>query len=387
MRHPRTVALLLVTLGALSIPAPGRTGEDEPSLAVFDFTSKGGVSADQVDALSDALVNELKGLGHMQVLGRSTIQSMLRLEEDRLRAAACSEAACMAEIGGALGVRWIVVGNVSRFEGTYLLNLQVLDTDKVMVAAGVSTRVAGDLEDLLAALPRAARELVQAAAGPLGLGEWAQGLLEDEPWFELQAHVDLFGGMWRGRQATLSEALDARGDMDGDRAGAGLRFGVRLARLHLVFVQLDWLTEHWRWGFCPLSAPGEPGGPHVPVTAPCEPGLRWRAEADLHMIRALLGYRFAYPVLDWLRPFAELGVGLHYYLPYERTLRDQSLEPPAERVFAFQPDGGIRLALMVGLGVQVILVDPLFLTFSYFWDAPIQEASSSSAMVGVGLRL
>ncbi|HSA20211.1 MAG TPA: CsgG/HfaB family protein [Myxococcota bacterium] len=385
MRNPRSLALLaLVLLGLLG---PGRAGAEEPALAVFNFGSKGGVSADQVDALSDALVNELKGLGHLQVLGRSTIQSMLKLEEDRLRAAACGEASCMAEIGGALGVRWIVVGNVSQFEGVYLLNLQVLDAEKVLVAAGVSTQVEGGLEDLLAALPRSARELVQAAAAPMGLGDWTRELIDEDPWFELQAHADLFGGMWSGRRAELNETLDARGDMDGDRAGVGLRFGVRLARLHLVFVQIDWLQEHWRWGFCPLSAPAQPGSPHVPVTVPCDPSLRWRAETDLNTIRALLGYRFAYPVLDWLLPFAELGVGLHYYLPYERTLRDQSQDPPAERSFAFQPDGGLRLALMVGLGAQVILYDPLFLTFSYFWDAPIQAASSSSAMVGVGLRL
>jgi len=119
-----------------------------------------------MDALSDMLANEIRELGNYRVIGKSDIGSVLKLEE-RKRLAGCTDDSCIAEIGGALGVRWVVVGNISKFGDRYLLNLKVLDAEEVRVVKGVSRKVEGGEGELLDALSDAARQLINESAAQI----------------------------------------------------------------------------------------------------------------------------------------------------------------------------------------------------------------------------
>ena len=155
----RALALLLLVFSASSV------GAEEPiSIAVMEFTSKGGVTQDQMDALSDMLSNQIRSMGNYKVIGKSDIRSMLTMEEQRQRLSTCSDQSCLAEIGGALGARWVVVGNVSLFGKTYLLNLKLIDVVGANVASGVSRSIEGGEDQLLAELPGAAKEMFDAVA-------------------------------------------------------------------------------------------------------------------------------------------------------------------------------------------------------------------------------
>jgi hypothetical protein len=125
------------------------------------------VTQDQMDALSDMLSNQIRSMGNYKVIGKSDIRSMLTMEEQRQRLSTCTDQSCLAEIGGALGARWVVVGNVSLFGKTYLLNLKLIDVAGANVASGVSRSIEGGEDKLLADLPGAARELFDAVAGQL----------------------------------------------------------------------------------------------------------------------------------------------------------------------------------------------------------------------------
>jgi TolB-like protein len=154
----------------LAIAVPAIVSAAEPvSVAVMEFTSKGGVTQDQMDALSDMLAKEIEGLGNFRVIGKSDISSMLSLEEQKQRLNACDDQACLAEIGGALGVRWVVVGNVSLFGDTYLLNMKLIDVEQARVAGRVSKSITGGESKLIAGLPTGAAELFKAVAGQLGV--------------------------------------------------------------------------------------------------------------------------------------------------------------------------------------------------------------------------
>lgn len=161
------MSLRALTLLLLVLTAAPALAEEPVSIAVMEFTSKGGVTQDQMDALSDMLSNQIRSMGNYKVIGKSDIRSMLTMEEQRQRLSTCTDQSCLAEIGGALGARWVVVGNVSLFGKTYLLNLKLIDVAGASVASGVSRSIEGGEDKLLAELPGAARELLDAVAGKL----------------------------------------------------------------------------------------------------------------------------------------------------------------------------------------------------------------------------
>jgi TolB-like protein len=154
--------------------APAATGAAEPEIAVavMEFASKGGIEAQKMDALSDMLANAIRRSGNYRVVGKSDIRAALALEEQK-QLLGCSDDSCLAEIGGALGVRWVVVGNISLFGKTYLLNLKVIDVARISVLAGLSQKITGGEDMLIDGLDQAARKLIaeaRAKSQPGGAG-------------------------------------------------------------------------------------------------------------------------------------------------------------------------------------------------------------------------
>jgi len=156
MRSILVPVLFVITLLA-AVPAAGET-----AVAVMEFASKGGVTQKQMDALGDMLANEIREMGDYRVIGKSDIRAALNFEEQK-SLLGCTDEACIAELGGALGVRWVVVGNVSKFGQTFLLNLKILDVEMIRVAKGVSKKVTGGEDKLIDALAQAAGELIEGA--------------------------------------------------------------------------------------------------------------------------------------------------------------------------------------------------------------------------------
>ena len=143
----------LLLLAALLIPLSATA--DEVSIAVMEFASKGGISEKQMDALGDLLANEIRELGDYRVIGKSDIRAAVDFESQKTLLG-CTDEACIAELGGALGVRYVVVGNISMFGELYLLNLKILDVEKIRVAKGLSRKVSGGESKLIDALSIAA---------------------------------------------------------------------------------------------------------------------------------------------------------------------------------------------------------------------------------------
>jgi iron complex outermembrane receptor protein len=136
----------------------------------MEFVGKSGVSQEKADALADMLAGEISQIGNIKVISMNDVLALLNLEKKK-RLAGCKDESCVSEIVGAMGVRWMVSGNVGIFGNTYLLNLKLYDTVKVDVASRVSIRVEGGEEDLLNELLKAAHKLIDKAAMKLGLVE------------------------------------------------------------------------------------------------------------------------------------------------------------------------------------------------------------------------
>ena len=164
----RRILFCLILLCSLAVQAEDKAAV---TVAVMEFTSKGGVTQEQMDALGDMVANQIRGMGEYEVIGKSDIRAALQLEQQK-QMLGCDSESCMADIGGALGVRWMVMGNISLFGKTYLLNLKLLDVERVKVARGLSKTLKGGEDALVESVPAAVLELMAAAHKDL-IGEKA----------------------------------------------------------------------------------------------------------------------------------------------------------------------------------------------------------------------
>ncbi len=162
------VLAILVLSGLVPIAT---LGAEEVPVAVMEFASKGGIEQNQMDALSDMLANEIRGLGNYKVISKSDIRAALQMEEQKALLG-CSDESCVAEIGGALGVRFVVVGNISLFGRTYLLNLKLMNVESVSVVNSISKTIKGEPDGLIDLLPKATRQLFVGARKEL----WPDGV-------------------------------------------------------------------------------------------------------------------------------------------------------------------------------------------------------------------
>lgn len=79
-----------------------------------------------VAILNELLIAEVDELTDHNVIGTSDINAMLGLEKMK-EAVGCDDVACAAEIGGALGVRFLLAGSVSTLGGEIIVNLKLID--------------------------------------------------------------------------------------------------------------------------------------------------------------------------------------------------------------------------------------------------------------------
>ncbi len=118
---------LCLALGTVvwSVAAPARA-DDRIALAVLDLRDKG-AGADLAGNLTDIVTASLAKLGVFTVLSRADIQKMIELEASK-QMMGCDDAACLAEIGGALGVGLLVSGSIGRVGDELILNLTLTNS-------------------------------------------------------------------------------------------------------------------------------------------------------------------------------------------------------------------------------------------------------------------
>jgi hypothetical protein len=110
-------------------------------LAVLDVRPQLGVAPELARSVTSVVVLEVRkqaGAG-TPVVGADEIRAMVGLEKQK-QALECSSGDCLAEIGGALGAEELVIGSLSRFGDTYLLDLRLLDSRSGRVSAEGSGR-------------------------------------------------------------------------------------------------------------------------------------------------------------------------------------------------------------------------------------------------------
>lgn len=157
---PSTVRVTCPKPGArAAVPASAATAR-RVKMAVVKLTARTGVAQGTADLFTDALVGELRRRG-LEVLTDGDIAAVLGVERNR-QMLGCSDATCLAEIGGALGVDRIVHGSVGRIGGSLVVNLSSVDSKRGIAVASASGRLQSESDEaFLDALPRLVADLLR----------------------------------------------------------------------------------------------------------------------------------------------------------------------------------------------------------------------------------
>jgi hypothetical protein len=137
------------------------------TVVLLPLTPLGEVDKASVALFTEALAGELRRRRGVSVLADSDIAALLGVEKRRQMTSNCSDAGCLAELGGALGADRVLHGTVGRVGGSLLVNLTALDARKARSTASVSERLqgAGD-ERFLDALPAMVDRLLAEPPAP-----------------------------------------------------------------------------------------------------------------------------------------------------------------------------------------------------------------------------
>jgi len=133
--------VLLVSAGTAS--AAGKT-----KVAVTDVKNVQGVQAGTATILSDIVVSEIAKAGY-DVVSQSDINAMIGFEKQKKVLGCVDDSSCLAEVGGALGVDYMLAGQVGQIGTRYRISLLLVDTRKARVAAR-SAQFSDQNEDALA---------------------------------------------------------------------------------------------------------------------------------------------------------------------------------------------------------------------------------------------
>lgn len=154
----RCLLVSVALLAASATPAVS-SAQGRVPIAVMDLSGRG-VDQAAAAALTTEVSNTLAQLRVFQVITREDIKRMLQLEQTKQQCTGEVDASCMAEIGGALGVDYLVYGDVSKIAEVYSVSLVLLDISRAQAANRASRKIT-EAGLLLSEAAQATKLLVQ----------------------------------------------------------------------------------------------------------------------------------------------------------------------------------------------------------------------------------
>jgi TolB-like protein len=155
------VALAVAAPLASARAAPPR----KPRVAVLDIRALG-TEAHKADLVSEVALTEAASFRELEVIGRSDIIAMIGFQKQKEMLGCSEDSACVAEIGGALGVDFILLGSLGKMGDLLRLDLKLVEARKARVLARYGDSVAGREDAMLASVQRGVRMLLTPVARP-----------------------------------------------------------------------------------------------------------------------------------------------------------------------------------------------------------------------------
>ena len=163
--RPSFLIILFMSLTSVSAFA-----EELPGLAALNFKAQRGVEDDLAEMISEAALSVLRDSKRFKsVIGSSDVAAMISAEQQK-QALGCDDDSCLAQLGGALGVPYLLSGSLGMLGGRFMLNIKLLAVDEAKVAGRVTKMFEGERalgDDLAPALRALLDDAFGAQAKPV----------------------------------------------------------------------------------------------------------------------------------------------------------------------------------------------------------------------------
>ncbi len=130
----RILAVTLAAAVAILGWGPPALGAKKLRLAVLAIKAEG-VDPSLASVVDETLTADLAQPGKYEVIGRSEIEAMSGFQSERMKLGCTGDNACLAEIGGALGVDRLVFGALGKVGTKFVLNTKLLEIHGAHVIA------------------------------------------------------------------------------------------------------------------------------------------------------------------------------------------------------------------------------------------------------------
>ena len=158
----RLVSILAAVVAAapalLCLSAAPAFAQSKVKIAVLDLKEQG-VDKALAQSATSLLAAELQKLDVFKIISRDDIRNMLQFEKDKQSVGCEADTACLAEIGGALGVEYTVNGSLAKIGDGYILTLALSNTKSASVENRTTENIAKQ-DQIVAAVAKNARILV-----------------------------------------------------------------------------------------------------------------------------------------------------------------------------------------------------------------------------------
>jgi TolB-like protein len=154
------IGILLPTLAAAAPGAPGApTPAKRMRIAVMEIRPLG-TEPHKAELLSEVALTEAAATDKFEIIGRSDINSMIGFDQQKKILGCTDDSNCLAEIGGALGVEYVMIGTLGKLGALYRVDMKLVDARKARVAGRFGESVEGSEEKLVATVQRGVRKLL-----------------------------------------------------------------------------------------------------------------------------------------------------------------------------------------------------------------------------------
>ena len=143
--------LLIFLFAAGGVPVFGAdtlATASRQNIAVMDLEARGGLTKDEVTAISDRLRGELVQTGKINVLERNQMNDILK-EQGFQQSGACTDASCIVEVGQLLAVSKIAGGSIGKVGRVFSVSLKVIDVATGKIEQQVSADFRCGKEELI----------------------------------------------------------------------------------------------------------------------------------------------------------------------------------------------------------------------------------------------
>jgi hypothetical protein len=143
------------------VAGPAYAAEQRPVDVLFlELKAIAGFDADHALLIESVILSELSKHKQLNVISKNDVTGMLDVEQLK-QSMDCSQKSCMAEIAGALGTDFVVMGNLGKLgDDDSLLNLQWVSNKEARVIARVSVNLTASGAGLVGQVQEGVRELL-----------------------------------------------------------------------------------------------------------------------------------------------------------------------------------------------------------------------------------